>query len=68
MGLNDHPHPYGIVIGGNDLARRPKLALLLGYGNGTFIVRGMGPAPFPDAASASPAGRGRRKAAGRVRR
>ena len=19
MGLNDHPHPYGIVIGGNDL-------------------------------------------------
>ena len=31
MGLNDHPHPYGIVIGGNDLGTAdPELHLLLG--------------------------------------
>jgi hypothetical protein len=47
MGLNDHPHPYGIVIAGNDLGT-PKQSYLYcaAYGNGTFIVRGMGPEPF----------------------
>ena len=47
MGLNDHPHPYGIVIGGNDLGT-PQQSLLYcaAYGNGTFIVRGFGPEPF----------------------
>jgi hypothetical protein len=47
MGLNDHPHPYGIVIGGNDLGT-PTQSLLYcaAYGNGTFIVRGFGPEPF----------------------
>lgn len=47
MGLNDHPHPYGIMIAGNDLGT-PKASYLYcaAYGNGTFIVRGMGPAPF----------------------
>jgi len=47
MGLNDHAHPYGIVIAGNDLGT-PTASLLYcnAYGNGTFIVRGFGPAPF----------------------
>jgi hypothetical protein len=45
--LNDHPHPYGVVIGGNDLGT-DKMSLLYceAYGNGTFIVRGLAPAPF----------------------
>lgn len=45
--LNDHPHPYGIVIGGNDLGTDQATYLYCtAYGNGTFIVRGFGPAPF----------------------
>ena len=24
MNLNNHPHPYGIAIAGNDLATRPR--------------------------------------------
>jgi hypothetical protein len=47
MGLMDHPHPYGIVIGGNDLGTPTQSFLYCAaYGNGTFIVRGMGPDPF----------------------
>jgi hypothetical protein len=47
MGLNDHPHPYGIVIGGNDLGTAQQSYLYCSaYGNGTFIVRGFGPEPF----------------------
>lgn len=47
MNLNDHPHPYGIVIGGNDLGTdQQSLMYCAAYGNGTFIVRGFGPAPF----------------------
>ena len=47
MGLNDHPHPYGIVIGGNDLGTENESYLYCAaYGNGTFIVRGFGPKPF----------------------
>jgi len=47
MNLNDHPHPYGIVIGGNDLGTEQQSYLYCAaYGSGTFIVRGMGPAPF----------------------
>ena len=43
MGLNDHPHPYGIFIGGNDLDT-PDASLLYcaPYGSGTVIVRGFG--------------------------
>ena len=45
--LNDHPHPYGIVIGGNDLGTdQASLLYCAAYGNGSFIVRGFGPAPF----------------------
>jgi hypothetical protein len=47
MGLNDHPHPYGIVIAGNDMGTPEQSYLYCAtYGNGTFIVRGFGPAPF----------------------
>jgi len=47
MGLNSHPHPYGIVIGGNDLGTAEQSFLYCAaYGNGNFIVRGFGPAPF----------------------
>ena len=47
MNLMDHPHPYGIMIAGNDLGTENQSYLYCStYGNGTFIVRGMGPAPF----------------------
>ena len=47
MNLNSHPHPYGIFIAGNDMGT-PQATYLYcaAYGNGTFIVRGFGPAPF----------------------
>ncbi len=55
MGLNSHPHPYGIVIGGNDLGTDNQSYLYCSaYGNGTFIVRGMGPAPFTAQATRKP--------------
>lgn len=47
MNLNSHPHPYGIVIAGNDLETDQQSYLYCAaYGNGNFIVRGFGPAPF----------------------
>ncbi len=47
MGLNDHPHPYGIVIGGNDMGTPQQSYLYCAaYGNGTYIVRGFGPDAF----------------------
>jgi hypothetical protein len=47
MGLNDHPHPYGIVIAGNDMGTEQQSYLYCeAYGDGTFIVRGFGPRPF----------------------
>ncbi len=47
MNLNDHPHPYGIFIAGNDMdADSASYLYCEAYGNGTFIVRGFGPAPF----------------------
>ena len=45
--LNTHPHPYGIVIGGNDMGTANATYLYCAVnGNGSFIVRGMGPAAF----------------------
>jgi hypothetical protein len=45
--LNDHPHPYGIVVAGNDMGTdQMSLLYCTTYGNGTFIVRGFGPEPF----------------------
>lgn len=47
MSLNNHPHPYGIVIAGNDLGTDKQSYLYCAaYGNGKFIVRGFGPEPF----------------------
>src|SRR5215204_4522855 len=47
MNLNNHPHPYGLVIAGNDLGTEQQSYLYCAaYGNGKFIVRGFGPAPF----------------------
>ncbi len=47
MNLNDHPHPYGIFIGGNDMGTENQSYLYCAaYGNGNFIVRGFGPAAF----------------------
>src|SRR2546422_5993968 len=47
MNLNTHPHPYGIVIAANDLGTEQQSYLYCAaYGDGKFIVRGMGPAPF----------------------
>ena len=47
MNLNSHPHPYGIVIAGNDLGTDQQSYLYCAaYGNGNFIVRGFGPAAF----------------------
>ncbi|HEX8849959.1 MAG TPA: hypothetical protein VF761_10550 [Gemmatimonadaceae bacterium] len=47
MSLNNHPHPYGIVIAGNKLGTDQQSYLYCAaYGNGNFIVRGFGPQPF----------------------
>jgi hypothetical protein len=48
MNANSHPHPYGIVIGGNDLGTPQQSYLYCSaYGNGMFIVRGFGPSDDP---------------------
>ena len=48
MSLNNHPHPYGIFIGGKDMGTEKESYLYcMAYGNGTFIVRGFNArAPF----------------------
>src|SRR5579872_1772371 len=47
MNLNNHPHPYGLFIAGNDMGTAQQSYLYCAaYGNGYFIVRGFGPAPF----------------------
>ena len=47
MNLNNHPHPYGIFIAGNDMGTAQQSFLYCAaYGNGNFIVRGFGPEPF----------------------
>jgi hypothetical protein len=44
---NTHPHPYGIVIAGSDMGTDQNTYLYCeAYGNGTFIMRGFGPAVF----------------------
>jgi hypothetical protein len=41
MSLNNHPHPYGLFIGGNDLGTDKQSYLYcMAYGDGRFIVRG----------------------------
>jgi len=47
MNLNNHPHPYGLMIAGNDLGTyQQRYLYCAAYGTGNFIVRGFGPAPF----------------------
>jgi hypothetical protein len=47
MNLDTHPHPYGVFIGGNDMGTAEQTDLYCAaYGNGRFVVRGFGPAPF----------------------
>lgn len=47
MNRNTHPHPYGIVIAGDNMGTPQQTYLYCAaYGNGNFIVRGFGPDPF----------------------
>lgn len=47
MNLNSHPHPYGIMIAGNNMGTAQQSFLYCSaYGSGNFIVRGFGPEPF----------------------
>jgi len=47
MNLNNHPHPYGLMMAGNDLGTDQQSYLYCAaYGTGNFIVRGFGPDPF----------------------
>jgi hypothetical protein len=47
MAMGDHPHPYGLIVGGRDLGTDQQSFLYCSaYGNGSFIVRGFGPEPF----------------------
>ena len=47
MSSMDHPHPYGLFIAGNKLdTDNASFLYCTPYGNGNFIVRGFGPAPF----------------------
>ena len=65
MSINDHPHPYGIMIAGNDLGTDQESYLYCAtYGNGTFIVRGFGPKPFQMGGRAPIANEAVNKAAG----
>ena len=67
MNLNDHPHPYGIMIAGNDLGTDQQSYLYCtAYGNGTFIVRGFGGlTPFQVGGRAPTANPAVNKAAGK---
>lgn len=47
MELNDHPHPYGIVIAGTGMdSDQQSYLYCAANGAGNFIVRGFGPEPF----------------------
>jgi hypothetical protein len=47
MELNNHPHSYGIFIGGNDMGTdKMSLVYCAAYGDGTAFVRGFGPTVF----------------------
>jgi hypothetical protein len=66
MNLNDHPHPYGIVIAGNDMGTdKASYLYCAAYGSGTFIVRGFGPEPFQVNGRRGEANAAVHKAAGR---
>lgn len=65
MNLNNHPHPYGILIAGNDMGTAAQSYLYCAaYGNGYFIVRGFGPGAFQMNGFQGDANAAVRKAAG----
>ena len=38
---SDHPHPYGLFIGGKNLdSETPNLVYCVAYGNGNYLIRG----------------------------
>jgi hypothetical protein len=54
QGANDHPHPYGVFIGGSQMGTdQMSLVYCTAYGNGTFIVRGF-TSPQPPARAGGP--------------
>jgi hypothetical protein len=47
MDLNNHPHSYGIFIGGNNMGTDTmSLVYCAAYGDGNAFVRGFGPSVF----------------------
>ena len=51
----DHPHPYGVFIGGANLDTAPSALYCVAYRNGTYIVRGFsGGKPFRVVAKPAP--------------
>jgi hypothetical protein len=66
MSSNDHPHPYGVFIAGNDLDGANATALYCAvYGSGTVIVRAF-PTSFAPMGSRRPtASEAANKAAGK---
>lgn len=47
MNVNDHPHPYGLFIAGDDMGTdQQSMLYCAAYGSGRFIVRGFGPESF----------------------
>jgi hypothetical protein len=47
MALNDHPHSYGLFIGGNNMGTdQQTMVYCVTYGNGRALIRGFGPAVF----------------------
>src|SRR5438045_5504056 len=47
MELNNHPHSYGIFIGGNNMGTDTmSLVYCAAYGDGNAFVRGFGPSVF----------------------
>jgi len=65
MSLKDHPHPYSIMIAGNDLGTDNESYLYCAaYGTGKFTVRGFGLQPFQTGGRAPIANDAVNKAAG----
>lgn len=47
MGLNNHPHPYGVFVAGQNMGGADANYLYcMAYGDGRFIMRGFAPAVF----------------------
>src|SRR2546423_3592811 len=65
MNLNDHPHPYGVFIGGNALSSAPQRSPpLAGRAGGAITVGGVGRTPPAVSGGHAPALAARRHPAG----